>query len=69
MTKQTKTKVRIGFEITDKEIEVALRYLKFEKGQEDATEEDARELLEEYLALAHMLAHKVVEDEQSGKIK
>ena len=58
-----------GFEITEKEIDTALRYLKYEKGQEDATREDAIVLIEEHLALAHMLAHKVVDDEKGGDLK
>ena len=32
------------------------------------TREDAIKHLEEKAALAHMAAHKIVEDEQSGKI-
>lgn len=59
----------IGFKITEKEIASALRYLKHEKGENDATENDAIALLEDFNALAHMMAHKVVNDERSGKIK
>lgn len=63
------TKKYIGFEITKKEIDSALRYLKYEKGEKNATKDDAVALLEDFNALAHMMAHKVVEDEKSGKIK
>jgi len=63
------TKKYVSFEITEKEIDSALRYLKHEKGEKDATRNDAIALLEDFNALAHMMAHKVVEDEKSGKIK
>lgn len=63
------TKKYVGFEITKKEIDSALRYLRYEKGEKDATRNDAIALLEDFNALAHMMAHKVVEDEKSGKIK
>ncbi len=63
------TKKYVGFEITEKKIDTALRYLRYEKGEKDATREDAIALLEDFNALAHMVAHKVVEDEKSGKIK
>jgi hypothetical protein len=63
------TKKYIEFEITEKEIDSVLRYLQLEKGEKDATREDAIALLEDFNALAHMMAHKVVDDEKSGKIK
>ena len=63
------TKKYIGFEITEKEIDSALRYLIYKKGQKDATREDAIDLLEDFNALAHIIAHKVVDDERSDKIK
>lgn len=59
----------MGFEITEKEIDSALRYLRHEKGEKDATRDDAVTLLEDFNALAHMMAHKVLEDEKNGKIK
>lgn len=59
----------IGFKITEKEIDSALRYLKYKKGEKNATKDDAIALLEDFNALAHMMAHKVVKDEKSGKIK
>ena len=59
----------MGFEITEKEIDSAVRYLRHEKGEKDATRDDAVTLLEDFNALAHMMAHKVLEDEKNGKIK
>lgn len=63
------TKKYTRFEITEKEIDSALRYLKYEKGEKEATKEDAIALLEDYNALAHMMAHKMDEDEQDGVIE
>ena len=63
------TKVYSEFKITEQEIDSALRYLRFEKGEKDATKEDAIALLEDFNALAHMMAHRLVEDENSGKIE
>lgn len=57
-----------GYEMTEEDINSALRYLIYEKKHKDATREDAIKYLEEKHALAHMAAHKLVEDEQSGKI-
>ena len=57
-----------GYEITKSDIEATIRYLKT-KGKTDATREDAIKHLEKKHAVAHMAAHKIVEDEQSGKIK
>ena len=63
------TKKYTSFKITEKEIDSALRYLKYEKGEKNATREDAVTLLEDFNALAHIMAHKLVEDEKSGEIK
>jgi len=63
------TKKYASFKITEKEIDSALRYLRYEKGEKNATKEDAIALLEDFNALAHIMAHKLVEDEKSGKIK
>ena len=63
------TRKYISFKITEKGIDSALRYLRYEKGEKDATKEDAIALLEDFNALAHIMAHKLVEDEKSGKIK
>lgn len=57
-----------GYEISEKDIETTIRFLKSE-GKIDVTREDAIKYLEEKQAVAHMAAHKIVEDEQSGKIK
>lgn len=63
------TKKFQGYEITEEDITSALRYLIYEKEQKNATREDAIKYLEDKHAEAHIMAHKVVEDEQSGKIK
>ena len=55
-----------GYQITEQDIETAIRYLK--SNNKPCTREDAIKYLEEKAALAHMAAHKIVEDEQSGKI-
>ena len=57
-----------GYEVSEEDIETTLSYLKT-TGKADATREDAIKYLEEKQALAHMAAHKIVEDEKSGKIK
>ena len=57
-----------GYEITESDIEATIRYLKT-TGKTDATREDAIKHLEKKHAVAHMAAHKIVQDEQSGKIK
>ncbi len=55
-----------GYQINDADIETTIRYLKSQNMP--CTKEDAIKHLEEKAALAHMAAHKIVEDEQSGKI-
>lgn len=56
----------VGYQITEQDIETTVRFLKAEN--KPCTREDAVKHLEEKAALAHMAAHKIVEDEQSGKI-
>lgn len=56
----------IGYQMTDKDIESAMLYLKTQG--EPCSREDAINHLEEKAALAHMAAEKIVADEQSGKI-
>jgi hypothetical protein len=55
-----------GFQITEKDIEATLRYLKMNESEE-VTREDAIEYLEEHKSLAHLAAHKLVELEDKGK--
>ena len=55
-----------GYQITERDIETAMRFLKTQ-GKPNS-KEDAIKYLEEKEAVAHMAAHKIVEDEQSGKI-
>ena len=56
-----------GYQITEEDIETAIRFLKAEN--KPCTRADAIKHLEEKAALAHMAAHKIVEDEQAGKIE
>jgi hypothetical protein len=55
-----------GYQISEQDIETTIRFLKTQNLP--CTREDAIKHLEEKTALAHMAAHKIVEDEQSGKI-
>lgn len=55
-----------GYQISEADIETTIRFLKTQNLP--CTREDAIKHLEEKAALAHMAAHKIVEDEQSGKI-
>jgi len=55
-----------GYHMTEQDIETAIRFLKAEGKQN--SREDAVKYLEAKHAVAHMAAHKIVEDEQSGKI-
>lgn len=55
-----------GYQITEHDIETAIRYL--ETQGKPNSKEDAIKYLEKKAAVAHMAAHKIVEDEQSGKI-
>ena len=55
-----------GYQINEADIETTIRYLKSQNMP--CTRENAIKHLEEKTALAHMAAHKIVEDEQSGKI-
>ena len=56
----------VGYQITEQDIETTIRFLKAEN--KPSTREDAVKHLEEKAALAHMAAHKIVEDEKNGKI-
>jgi hypothetical protein len=56
----------VGYQITEEDIEATIRFLKTQG--KPCSREDAINHLEEKAALAHMAAHKIVEDEQSGKI-
>ena len=56
----------VGYQITEQDIETTVRFLKAKN--KPCTREDAVKHLEEKAALAHMAAHKIVEDEQRGKI-
>ena len=56
-----------GYQINQKDIETTIKYLKTRNLSH--TTKDAIKFLEEKATLAHIAAHKIVEDEQSGKIK
>lgn len=56
-----------GYQITEQDIESTIRFLKTEG--KPSSREDAIKYLEEKHAVAHMAAHKIVEDEKSGKIE
>lgn len=56
----------VGYQITEEDIEATIRFLKTQG--KPCSREDAINHLEEKAALAHVAAHKIVEDEQSGKI-
>lgn len=57
------TKKNTGYQINEKDIEATLKYLKL-NGEPEATREDAIQYLEEHQVMAHVAAHKIVEDEQ-----
>ncbi len=54
-----------GYNITEEDIKATLRYLKTNV-DENATREDAVQYLEEHKSLAHIAAHKIVDDELSA---
>ena len=54
--------------INEQDIASALLYL-ITNGNKNATKEDAIKFLEENAKMSHILAQKIVADEQSGKIK
>lgn len=56
-----------GYHITEADIVTTMHYLQTQ-GEPNARE-DAIRYLEEKAALAHLTAHKIVEDEQSGTIE
>ena len=55
-----------GYQMTEQDIESTIGFLKTQG--KPCSREDAISYLEEKHAVAHMAAHKIVEDEQSGKI-
>ena len=57
-----------GYEISEKDIETTLRFLQT-NGSKNATRQDAVKYLELKHSIAHAAAHKIVEDEQSGKFE
>lgn len=57
-----------GYEISEKDIETTLHFLQT-NGSKNATRQDAVKYLELKHSIAHAAAHKIVEDEQSGKIE
>jgi Mg2+ and Co2+ transporter CorA len=63
------SKLTNGYEITKADIDSAIRYLIFVEKVKNPTREEAINLLEKKYTLVHLAAHKIVDDEQSGKIK
>lgn len=57
-----------GYEMSEKDIETTLRFLQT-SGSKNATRQDAVKYLELKHSIAHAAAHKIVEDEQNGKIE
>lgn len=57
----------LGYQISEQDIETTIQYLKTEN--KPCSREDAIEYLENSQALAHITAHKIVEDEQTREIK
>lgn len=55
-----------GYQMTEQDIESTIGFLKTQG--KPCSREDAINYLEKKHAVAHMAAHKIVEDEQSGKI-
>ncbi len=62
------TKVNTGYEITPEDITSAIKYLTYIEKIKNPTRKDAIAFLQKKHALVHITAHKIVEDEQSGKI-
>ncbi len=58
----------LGYLINEQDIESALLYL-ITNENKNATKEDAIRFLEENAKMSHIIARKIVADEQSGKIK
>lgn len=56
-----------GYEISKKDIETTVKYLKSKNLPHSI--KDAKKYLSFTANLAHLLAHQIVDDEQSGKIK
>jgi hypothetical protein len=56
-----------GYQITEKDIETTIHYLKTQN--KPCTREDAVTYLEQKQDVAHMAAHKIVDDEMYKKIK
>jgi len=57
-----------GYEISEQDIEKTLNYLR-KTVDDNATREDAIVYLQEYRSLAHIAAHKIVEDEELAEKK
>lgn len=62
------TNTPAGYQITQKDIDSAIKYLTYVEKIKNPTRKDAIAFLQKKHAIVHMTAHKIVEDEQSGKI-
>jgi len=63
------SKISNGYEITQADIDSAIKYLTFVEKVKNPTRANALNFLEKKYSLIHIAAHKIIEDEQSGKIK
>ncbi len=57
-----------GYQITQEDINSAIKYLTYVEKIKNPTRKDAIAFLEKKHAIVHITAHKIVEDEQTGKI-
>jgi len=62
------TNTPAGYQITQEDIDSAIKYLTYVEKVKNPTRKDAISFLNKKHAIVHMTAHKIVEDEQSGKI-
>jgi len=62
------TNTPAGYQITQEDIDSAIKYLTYVEKVKNPTRKDAIAFLHKKHAIVHMTAHKIVEDEQSGKI-
>jgi len=52
-----------GYQMSEQDIQATIKYLQATEDK-DATREDAIEFLEQHKSMAHIAAHKIVENEK-----
>lgn len=62
------TKTTSGYQITQEDIDSAIKYLTYVEKIKNPTRKDAISFLEKKHAIVHMTAHKIFQDEQNGEI-